>query len=46
MKSEKVQDGKFGAMMDVALVNDGPDIGGLRVIRQAPPDTEIEESGA
>jgi D-tyrosyl-tRNA(Tyr) deacylase len=43
--AEKVQDGLFGEMMDVGLVNDGPV---TLVIESDPqaPDTEIEESGA
>jgi D-tyrosyl-tRNA(Tyr) deacylase len=44
-ETEKVQDGKFGEMMDVALVNDGPV---TLVIESDPkaPETVIEESSA
>jgi D-tyrosyl-tRNA(Tyr) deacylase len=44
-ETEKIRDGKFGEMMDVGLVNDGPV---TLVIESDPqaPDTEIEESGA
>jgi D-tyrosyl-tRNA(Tyr) deacylase len=42
-ETEKVQDGKFGEMMDVAIVNDGPV---TLVIESDPkaPETVIEES--
>jgi D-tyrosyl-tRNA(Tyr) deacylase len=45
-EAEKVQDGKFGEMMDVGLVNDGPVTLVIESDPQALEDTEIEEIGA
>eukprot|EP00980_Cylindrotheca_fusiformis_P006219 scaffold1328_cov108-Cylindrotheca_fusiformis.AAC.9 len=40
-EDDKIQDGVFGAMMDVALVNDGP----VTIIIESEPKAPQEESG-
>lgn len=39
-EEEKIKDGKFGAMMDVALVNDGP----VTIVIESGPKAALEES--
>jgi D-tyrosyl-tRNA(Tyr) deacylase len=40
-EADKVKDGMFGAMMDVALVNDGP----VTLIIESEPTSPSNESG-